>query len=542
MSIEFKLPDLGEGVEEGQVASIVVSVGDTIAAGDVILELETGKSAVDVESENGGKILEIKVSEGDTIKPGDVLIVLDGEATASAPVEAAPAPAVESAPVVEEPVPAPVEAAPAASTEPTILDFALPNLGEGVEEAQVAEIVVAVGETVSEGDTLLELETGKSAVPLEADFNGIIKVIKVAVGDTIKEGDIVIVAEGLKSGAAPAPVKAPAKADPTPASKPTPAPIAPAAAPAPIKRQKGVNVPAAPSTRRFAREIGISIADVAGSGPAGRISIEDVKAFSKKLNEGRASAGAVGGGIPQRVLPDFSKFGEIDVQKMSKIREITAEGMAYSWATVPHVTQFDKADITDLEVLRKTLQKRVERQGGGKLTATAVLIKIVAQALKKFPQFNASIDMANKSVIYKKYVNIGIAVDTPKGLLVPVLKAVDQKNIIEISAELAEIAGKARAGKIMPADMQGGTFTISNVGAIGGTAFTPIVNTPEVAILGIARGSKEPLWDGEKFIPRDTMPLSLSYDHRIIDGADGARFLRWICEAMETPLILHLEG
>ncbi|MBI5731126.1 MAG: 2-oxo acid dehydrogenase subunit E2, partial [Ignavibacteriales bacterium] len=311
-----------------------------------------------------------------------------------------------------------------------------------------------------------------------------------------------------------------------------------------------VVVPAAPSVRRFAREIGVDIAQVVGSGASGRISIEDVKTYAKAVNE-QFRQGGFGGitvGVTRETLPDFSKWGEIERQPMSNIRKKTAEHLSYAWATIPHVTQFDKADITELENLRKQFGKKVD-EAGGKLTVTAILLKVIASAFKVFPQFNSSVDIVKSEIIFKKFVNVGVAVDTDRGLLVPVIRDVDKKNIIQLSIELAEISKKARDKKLSLEEMQGGCFTISNLGGIGGTYFTPIVNSPEVAILGVSKSVYEPVYingnpaeQAGKFEPRLMMPLSLSYDHRIIDGADGIRFLKWVVNALENPFLLSLEG
>ncbi|MGH7451592.1 MAG: 2-oxo acid dehydrogenase subunit E2, partial [bacterium] len=298
---------------------------------------------------------------------------------------------------------------------------------------------------------------------------------------------------------------------------------------------------AAPSTRRFAREIGIDINTVPGSGPGGRISIEDVKAFARQVNQQKAAPRVGFAVIEPESLPDFTKWGEVERKPMSKIRQATARHLSFAWATIPHVTQFDKADITELEKLRKQYGKKVEASGG-KLTVTAILLKIISAALKVFPQFNASIDMAKHEIVYKKYYHIGVAVDTEHGLLVPVIRNVDRKNIIALSVELTQVAEKARNRKLSLDDMQGGNFSISNLGGIGGTGFTPVVNAPEVAILGISRGQMEPIYLNGNFEPRLMLPLSLSYDHRLIDGADAARFLRWVAEAIEQPFRIVLEG
>ncbi len=311
----------------------------------------------------------------------------------------------------------------------------------------------------------------------------------------------------------------------------------------PTKKSFPANIaPAAPSVRRFAREIGVDINEISGSGPGGRISVDNIKSFAKSINEKLRSGGSgIPIGIKRETLPDFSKWGNVRKVPMNNVRKKTAEHLSYAWATITHVTQFDKADITDLEKLRKQFAKNAEAVGG-KLTVTAILLKIVGAALKVFPQFASSIDMDKKEVIYKDYYNVGIAVDTEKGLIVPVVKNVDQKNILQLAADLTEISIKARDKKVTIEDMQGACFTISNLGGIGGTSFTPIVNAPEVAILGVSRGSYEPVYKDGEFVARMMLPLSLSYDHRIIDGADAARFLRWVCQAVEQPFLLSLEG
>jgi pyruvate dehydrogenase E2 component (dihydrolipoamide acetyltransferase) len=377
----------------------------------------------------------------------------------------------------------------------------------------------------------------------------------------VKVGQLVLTVDESASAAAPAPAAAATADKPAPAAapvdKPAAAPVdgtpnappskvvdisrgaAPRPAPtpaAPPASNAAAQVPAAPSTRRYARELGVDITDVDGSGPGGRVSMDDVKGHARSI----ITSGG-GGRVASQPLPDFSQWGEVDVQPMRNIRRITAERMASTWATVPHVTQCDKADITDLEKLRQKYAKKVEA-AGGKLTITAIALKVIAAALKTFPQFNSSIDVRNDAIVMKKYVHVGVAVDTDRGLLVPVIRDVDRKNIVQLSVELAEFAAKTKSGKLAPAEMQGGSFTISNLGGIGGTYFTPIINAPEVAILGMSRSVTEPVWTGESFEPRLMMPLSLSYDHRVIDGADGIRFLRWVCEAFEQPFLLSLEG
>lgn len=409
------------------------------------------------------------------------------------------------------------------------VQFALPDLGENIESGDVIRILVAIGDRLAEDQTVIELETDKAVIEVPSSIDGVVTEILVQPGDTIAVGQPILAVEVT---AAEAPVAEAEEAPPIVQEREA-APVAEEAPPAP---PPDAPVPAAPSTRRLAREIGVDIAQVQGTGPGGRISIDDVKAHSKKLHTTRAAAPA-----EAAPLPDFSQWGAVEHQPMTKVRAITAERLAQAWATIPQVTQFDKADITHLEKWRAEYGKKAEA-AGGKLTPTAILIKVLGIALKVFPQFNASIDMAQRLVVYKRYFHIGIAVDTPHGLLVPVVRDVDQKNIIDLAVELSELARKTRERKIGPADMQGGSMTISNVGTMGGTAFTPIVNPPEAAILGVARSQVEPAYIDGQLQPRTFLPLSLSYDHRLIDGADGARFLRWVCTALEDPFIALLEG
>jgi pyruvate dehydrogenase E2 component (dihydrolipoamide acetyltransferase) len=376
---------------------------------------------------------------------------------------------------------------------------------------------------------------------------GIVQKIFINEGEEIKIGQQLM--EVLLAGAVPVTVEkmpeleskemsriAAEPPEPLPQEKIQPEPPKPA-----ISAAKKEVVPAAPSVRRFAREIGIDIGHVTGTGKEGRISIDDVKNYSRTLTTRQSATGQPAGGIVAETLPDFSKWGEIERQPMSKVREKTARHLSYAWATVPHVTQFDKADITQLEKERKQFSGQVEN-AGGKLTMTSIILKIIGAALKKFPQFNASVDMENSQIIFKKYINVGIAVDTDRGLLVPVVRYVDQKNIIQLSREITELAQKARDKKLSLEEMQGGNFSISNLGGIGGTAFTPVVNSPEVAILGVSRGEMQQVYSEGEFKARLMLPLTLSYDHRIIDGADAARFLRWIATSLENPFKILLEG
>lgn len=461
------------------------------------------------------------------------------------------------------------------------LEFKLPVLQEGVDSATVVKVIVSVGDTISEGDPVIEVETDKAAVEVPSTVAGVVQQIHVKEGDEVSTGQLVLTLAPAEGAAASEPA-APAAAAPAEqagaaqegtepvASAPPAEPAAPAAAaepvevaapvtaaapavaaPEPEESDPGHLVPAAPSVRRFAREIGVDIRQVKGTGPSGRISIEDVKAYARSRSaeappaaaapETAPAAAAPAPAAAARALPDFEKWGAIERVPMTGVRKTTANHLSYAWVTIPHVTHHDKADVTEMEKFRKAYAPKVQEMGG-KLTMTAILIKAVTAALKEFPQFNASIDMETNEIIYKKYYHIGVAVDTDRGLLVPVIRDTDKKSIAQIAVELGEISAKARDKKLTLEDMSGATFTVSNLGGIGGEYFTPIVNWPEVAILGVARSKVEPVYRNGEFVPRTMLPLSLSYDHRIIDGADAARFVRWLKGVLEDPLLLALEG
>jgi len=441
-------------------------------------------------------------------------------------------------------------------------DFTLPELGENIAGGDVVRVLVSAGDSVAKDQPVLELETDKATIEVPSSVSGTVKEVRIKQGEKVTVGQVVLT---IDNGAAPA--KEPTTARPQPAEAPAEGglsqevPAAVEAAPAPEPKPKrgevvdisraprnapasppqpqaepepqGPAAPAAPSVRRLARELGVDIRRVAGSGPAGRISADDVQAFVRS-----AMAGGVPAGVPS-ALPDFAKWGDVERKPMSNIRRKTAEHLTHAWNAIPHVTQHDKADITALEVLRKEYGPQAEK-AGGKLTMTAIALKIVAAALRKFPQFNSSIDVARNEIVYKKSIHVGVAADTERGLLVPVIRDVDRKGIIQLAAELGAASEKARSAKLSLDDMQGGGFTITNLGGIGGTSFTPIVNWPEVAILGISRGAREPVYIDDRFEPRLMLPLSLSYDHRVIDGADAARFLRWVAEAFEQPFVMSL--
>jgi pyruvate dehydrogenase E2 component (dihydrolipoyllysine-residue acetyltransferase) len=585
MATEFKIPNLGDGIKGGDVLNVLVKVGDTVAKDQGVLELETDKATIEVPSPAAGTIAEIKVKSGDKVTIGQVVLTLDegasAAATAPSPSPAAPAAAPPgpqaSAPSPSEPAKQSPPAPAAGSGEP--VTFNIPNLGDGIKGGDVLNVLVKVGDTVAKDQGLLELETDKATIEVPSSVAGTVTEIKVKAGDkvTIGQGVLVLNASAA-AGAAPA-ASAPAKASAEQVASLDTAPDAPVQAPAATgpsfgktgdTRPKGSGpgelvdfsrgarpaaaaaaapavssapdtrpaAPAAPSVRRLARQLGLDIHAVSGTGPGGRISADDVLAHAKQVITSPAGGG---GALPAVALPDFSKWGPIDRQPMRAIRRKTAQHMVNSWTGVPHVTQHEKADVTDLEALRQKFGKGLEAQSKGKLTVTAVALKVAAAALKAFPQVNASIDMAGESMILKQYVHIGVAVDTERGLLVPVIRDVDKKGVLELAAELGQLAEKARAGKLSLDEMQGGCFTITNLGGIGGTSFTPIVNQPEAAILGMSRSRTEPVWQDGQFVPRLMLPLSLSYDHRIVDGADGIRFLRYIVDRLEHPFLLALQ-
>ena len=427
--------------------------------------------------------------------------------------------------------------------------FALPELGESIESGDVVQVLVTVGDRIAAEQSVLEIETDKAVVEVPSPVGGSVTAIHVAAGDKAAVGQLIVTLETEAAAsvmdALPA-VEPPAAAEPEEASvaplpRETPAPPPREEAPAPVVRQARSGAAAAPSVRRLAREIGVSIDEVPGSGPGGRVSAEDVKQYArgrKPATPDPAPAAATPMVVP---LPEFSRWGEVERRPMSNVRRLTADQMARTWATVPQVTQYDRADITELEELRKKYAPKAVA-AGGRLTVTAIALKVVAAALQRFPQFNASVDMATHEVIYKSYYHVGVAVDTDRGLLVPVIRDVERKNIITLAVELNELAERARTRKTSLEEMQGGTFTVTNLGGVGGTGFSPILNAPQVAILGMARSRIEPVYTDGEFVPRLMLPLSLSYDHRLIDGADGARFLRWIAEALAQPFLLSLEG
>jgi pyruvate dehydrogenase E2 component (dihydrolipoamide acetyltransferase) len=532
--IEVAVPDIGEDGEV-DVIEVLVSVGDTIEEEDGLITLETDKATMDVPSTHAGTVKEVFINTGDKVKQGSVVIKLEtsGGASAETPVEAAPV----SAPVTA-PVTAPV-AAPAASA---VIEVAVPDIGED-GEVDVIEVLVSAGDTIEEEDGLITLETDKATMDVPSTHAGTVKEVFINVGDKVKQGSVVIKLE-TSGGAAPAaPAPAPVAAPVAPAAKVAPT-TAPASSPVPHHPQAGTSkkgtIYSSPSIRRIAREFGVDLSFVKGTGNKGRILKEDVQSYVKyelsrpKANAGSSVASGEGGlQVVSAKAIDFSKFGEIETKALTRIQKISGPFLHRNWVTIPHVTQFDEADITNVEAFRKEQNVVCEKQKlGFKITPLVFILKAAADALRAFPTFNSSLSEDGESLILKKYIHIGVAVDTPNGLVVPVVRDVDKKGIHELSRELLEISMKARDGKLKAADMQGGCFTISSLGGIGGTAFTPIVNAPEVAILGVSKSEMKPKWNGKDFEPKLMLPLSMSYDHRVIDGALAARFTVHLASVM----------
>ena len=597
MPDQVTLPEVGDNVEQGTVVTVLVKVGDTVTEGQAVIEIETDKAVVEVPANAAGTVSELNVKEGDTVKVGGVILTLEGGTAQPTAPQTAPATPPPAAPTSEPSAPQAAPAPATASSPPAApaaqatggQEVALPEVGDNVEQGTVVTVLVKAGDTISEGQAIIEIETDKAVVEVPSSAAGVVEAVQVKEGDTVKVGGVILTLAGETQPATqpsgdvqqtqPA---APEAAAPEAPVTGQPAPESPRSENAPqtdstyntqLYDQKQTFdgrpvIHAAPSVRRLAREMGVDLAGVQGSGPAGRISEADLKSGGKAAPVQNIPAPAVPiqsdpvqtapvqtapaqtalqtpavqtPSAPAQKLPDFEKWGTVRREDMNGIRRATVRSMSNAWASVPMVTHFDKADVTRMEEARKQFAPRVEK-AGGKLTMTAILLKVVANAVRRSPKFGASLDLENQQVIYKNYVNLGVAVDTPNGLLVPVLKDADRKSITEIVLELNELAAKARDRKLKPDEMSGATFSISNLGGIGGHGFTPIVNPPEVAILGVSRGGMEPVWNKETqvFEPRNMLPLALTYDHRLIDGADAARFVRGLCETLEDPFLISL--
>jgi len=547
--VEVKVPDIGD-FKDVQIIELLVKAGDTVRAEQSLVTVESDKASMEIPSSHAGVVKELKVALGDKINEGTLLLMLEtGAAAAPAPAPAAaPAPASAAA---AAPAPAPaVAAAPApAAAGGGLVDIAVPDIGD-FADVGVIELLVKVGDTVVVDQSLITVESDKASMEIPSSHAGVIKELKVAIGARVAKGSVIAVVQAAGGASAPAAAPAAAAAPaPAVAAAPAPAPAVPertnptAALPPHEPTVPPLNLPhASPTIRRTARELGVPLAELKGSGPNGRILQSDLEGFVKAVMSGatqtkaqaaKAPAAAATGGSLPGLLPwpvvDFAKFGAVERKDLSRIKKISGANLHRNWVMIPHVTNHDDADITELEAFRVTLNKEYEK-AGVKVTMLAFLIKACVAALKKFPEFNASLD--GDALVLKKYFHIGFAADTPNGLMVPVIRDADQKGIVQIAKEMNELAAKARDGKLGPADMTGGCFSISSLGGIGGTYFTPIINAPEVAILGVCKSATKPVWDGKAFVPRLILPLSLSWDHRVIDGASAARFNTYLGQVL----------
>jgi pyruvate dehydrogenase E2 component (dihydrolipoamide acetyltransferase) len=553
--VEVKVPDIGD-FKDVEVIEVLVKPGDTVKVEQSLLTVESDKASMEIPSSHAGVVKALKVKLGDKVSEGVVVLELESAAAASAPApqaapQAAPAPAAaQAAPVAAATAPV---ASPVSAGAP--IQIEVPDIGD-FDSVAVIEVMVKVGDTVKLEQSLITVESDKASMEIPSSHAGVITALKVVVGDKVSKGSVIAVLQPAgASGPAVAPAPAAAAAAPAaasasaaPASGAAPAPVAERVAPTAAlpahepAAPKGVLPHASPSIRKFARDLGVPLAEVKGSGAKGRITQEDVTTFVKAVMSGDArtqaqsakapAAAPAGGGIPGLLAwpqVDFTKFGPVERKDLSRIKKLSGANLHRNWVLIPHVTNNDEADITELEAFRVQLNKENEKSGV-KVTMLAFVIKAVVSALKKFPDFNASLD--GDQLVYKQYFHIGFAADTPNGLVVPVLKDADKKGLLQISQEMSELAKKARDGKMGPADMTGGCFSISSLGGIGGTHFTPIINAPEVAILGLSKGAMKPVWDGKAFQPRLTLPLSLSYDHRVIDGASAARFNAYLGQVL----------
>jgi pyruvate dehydrogenase E2 component (dihydrolipoamide acetyltransferase) len=552
---EVKVPDIGD-FKEVEVIELMVKPGDTVKVDQSLITVESDKASMEIPSSHAGVVKDLKIKVGDKVSEGTLLLILEEAGEGASP----PA---GTAPAAQQSTPQPVPLVPATSSAPASnaassgsVDVLVPDIGD-FSDVEVIELMVKPGDAVKVDQSLVTVESDKASMEIPSSHAGIVKELKVKVGDKVSKGSLLLTLAGeggSSASSAPVPAAASGSSDPVSAAiaalaskAPTasaPAPSAPRSIPTaaldPVE-STGTKPHASPSIRKFARELGVDLTRVKGTGPKGRILHTDVQAFVKGVIAGATSAPAASAGSTSKggggldVLPwpslDFSKFGETELQALSRIKKISGPNLHRNWVMIPHVTQFDEADVTELEEFRKSSNAAMAKSGV-KLTMLAFVIKASVAALKKFPVFNSSLDAKGENLILKKYYNIGFAADTPNGLVVPVIKNADQKGIAQIAQEMADLSGQAREGKLKPADMQGATFTISSLGGIGGTAFTPIINAPEVAILGLSKSEIKPVWDGKQFAPRLMLPMSLSYDHRVIDGAMGARFSVYLGEVL----------
>jgi pyruvate dehydrogenase E2 component (dihydrolipoamide acetyltransferase) len=560
--VEIQVPDIGD-FDEVTVIELLVKPGDSVKAEQSLITVESDKASMEIPSSQAGVVKNVLIKLGDKVKQGSVVLTLEsGDAAAgseskTAPTVEIPAPAATKSVAPAASTPAPAPGAPSGGG---VVEVRIPDIGD-FKDVSVIEVLVKPGDTIKAEQSLITVESDKASMEIPSSAAGVLKELKVKIGDVVNIGDLLAILEGASGAVSPSPQPSPQRGEGAKPTEPSATSPSPSPSPAGAGRGRGEGSPlpaaphdpttapsgslphASPSVRKFARELGVPLAEVKGKGPKGRITAEDVQAFTKAVMTGetrtqaqaaKAPAAAAGtGGNELNLLPwpkvDFTKFGPVERKDLSRIKKISGANLHRNWVMIPHVTNNDEADITDLEAFRVSTNKENEKSGA-KVTMLAFVVKAVVSALKKFPDFNASMD--GDQLVYKQYFHIGFAADTPNGLVVPVLRDADKKGILQISQEMGDLAKKARDGKMGPADMTGGCFSISSLGGIGGTNFTPIVNAPEVAILGLSRGSMKPVWDGAAFVPRLMLPLSLSYDHRVIDGASAARFNAYLCQVL----------
>ncbi|CAM4447408.1 MAG: Dihydrolipoyllysine-residue acetyltransferase component of pyruvate dehydrogenase complex [Legionella sp.] len=523
--IEVKIPDIG-GSTQVDVIEILVKVGDKIEIDTPLVTLESDKASMEIPSSVAGTITSLKVKVGDKVSEGDVILLATVDNDSTAPKE-------ETKPCEPAAERSPESSAAQATSTATVekeIEVKIPDIGGA--KVDVIEVMVQVGDQILVDMPLITLESDKASMEIPSPVAGTITKLSIKVGDKVSEGELILIAKTMGAAEqAPKEEARPTAEAPAVASAPVSAPVSAQSATTEYSSASAALVSAGPAVRRLARELGVNLADVKGSGRKGRIGKEDIQAYVKARLSQPPTSGSGSFGITAAPIIDFTQFGEIETKPLNKIKKLTGVNVHRSWITIPHVTQFDSADITDVEAFRKEEAER-SKDKGYKLTLLAFVCAVVSKALRTFPQFNASLDASGANLIYKKYCNIGIAVETPNGLVVPVIKNVDKLSIAEIATEMGRLSAKARDKGLMPADMSGGCFTISSLGGIGGTSFTPIVNSPEVAILGLSRSEIKPVYENGAFQPRLILPLSLSYDHRVIDGAEAARFTRFICDSL----------
>jgi pyruvate dehydrogenase E2 component (dihydrolipoamide acetyltransferase) len=538
-TVEVRVPDMGN-FESVTVIDVLVKPGDTIDIDTPLVTLETDKATMDVPSTAKGVVEKVHVTKGGTVSTGALVVSVKSEAGAAPAASAAPEKASAPAPASQAPAPAPA----AAQAAPTSIDVRVPDMGN-FDSVSVIDVLVKVGDKIDIDTPLATLETDKATMDVPSTAKGVVEKVHVSKGGSVGPGALVVTVKGhaATTAAAPAPAAVPGGKPPAQPPAPRPAPAGPALAAQSLPARGGLppideasfgTAHASPSVRKFARELGVSLGSVRGSGEKGRILLDDVKAFVKLVMSGGVALAAPAPALPKAHTYDPAAYGEVEVKPLNRVQKISGPRLQAAWINIPHVTQFDESDITELEQLRGTLKDKAAA-AGVKVTPLAFIIEAAVRAMREFPVLNSQLDESGQNLLYKKFFNVGFAADTPNGLLVPVIKGADKLDVFGVAKALGELSGKAREGKLPGADMQGAGFTISSLGGVGGTMFTPIINSPEVAILGVSKSAMKPVWDGKQFVPRLMLPLSLSYDHRVIDGAMGARIAKYLADTLARP-------